>query len=103
MLTSLIPVLGLLAVGVVLGAGACFGVMCARTGLAALDEEFDARDAALLRFLDDNLCDLVYHPEHRKWGVMTAQRRFLASADTAQEAISKAQSIVEANAVLGTV
>lgn len=103
MFTSLISVLGLLAVGAVLGAASCFGVMCARTGLAALDEEFDARDAALLRFLDDNLCDLVYEPGQRRWGVMTVQRRFLASADTAHEAVSKAQSILEANAVLGTI
>lgn len=103
MLTSLISVLALLAVGVVLGAAACFGIMCARSGLASLDDDINAGDAARLQFLDDNLCDLVYHPAQHKWGVMTMQRRFLASADTAHEAISKAQSVLEANAVLGTV
>lgn len=103
MFPSLLSVLGLLAVGAVLGAATCFGIMCASAGLSSLEDGFNSRDAALLQFLDDTLCDLVYDPGQRKWGVMTLQRRFLASGDTAHEAIAKAQTVLEANAVLGTV
>jgi hypothetical protein len=92
----MIPYLIGVFTGIIIALIIAFAIQVSRDSIENIETKFDAADAEKLAFLDMNLLDSVYNRATNSWGIVTQDKRFLATGPTLHEAIGSAQTVLAA-------